>query len=109
MKKIVSLLLVVLLAITLSTAVFAADITIDGGLTGETYDVYKIFDATSSDTNNDGKIDENDAVAYSIDSDSTEGAPVWSFFTSGLTAVNGVYTNSTYGLTFTPSASDTTR
>ena len=108
MKKIVSLLLVVLLAITLSTAVFAADITIDGGLTGETYDVYKIFDATSSDTNNDGKIDENDAVAYSIDSDSTEGAPVWSFFTSGLTAVNGVYTNSTYGLTFTPSASDTT-
>ncbi len=108
MKKIISLLLVALLAFSLSTAVFAADITIDGGLTGETYDVYKIFDATSSDTNNDGKIDENDAVAYSIDSDSTAGAPVWSFFTSDLTAVNGVYTNNTYGLTFTPSASDTT-
>ena len=109
MKKIISMLLVALLAFSLSTAVFAADITIDGGLTGETYDVYKIFDATSSDTNNDGKIDKNDAVAYSIDSDSTAGAPIWAVLTNGLTAdANRVYTNSTYGLKFVPSVSDDT-
>ncbi len=107
MKKIFSLLLVALLAFSLSTAVFAAEISIDGGLEGETYDVYKIFDATSSDTNGDGKIDENDAVSYTIDKSTTGGAAVWTFFTSGLTATNGVYTNSTYGLTFTPSASNT--
>ena len=56
MKKIVSLLLVVLLAFSLSTVVFAQDvgtaaegtgsITINNAAKGETYAVYKLFDAT---------------------------------------------------------------
>ena len=109
MKKIISLLLVALLAFSLSTAVFAADITIENGVNGETYNVYKIFDATTSDANGNGEVEENEPVAYSIDSDSTAGAPIWAVLTNGLTAdANGVYTNSTYGLKFVPSVSDAT-
>ena len=109
MKKIISMLLVALLAFSLSTAVFAADITIENGANGETYYVYKVFDATTSDANGNGVVEENEPVAYSIDSDSTAGAPIWALLTNGLTAdANGVYTNSIYGLKFVPSVSDAT-
>ncbi|MBQ9664382.1 MAG: isopeptide-forming domain-containing fimbrial protein [Oscillospiraceae bacterium] len=92
------------------TAAFASDykITIDNSantsvsIVGNTYTAYKLFDVTYTGSN------ASDPHAYSIDSNG-DGAWAWSTLTSGLTAdANGVYTNSTYGLTFTPTAADAT-
>jgi len=99
LKKLLVAFVALVAALVIATPAYAATITVEGRKEGESYDAYKIFDASIN----------GDAVAYTIDSDATASAGVWAFLTNGLTAdAKGVYTNSTYGLTFTPAASDPT-
>lgn len=71
-RKLVSLLLALTLIVALATTAAAASITINGNLldngttTGETYNAYKIFDASYSGDN----VDSNTNIAYTIDSSS---------------------------------------
>lgn len=70
MKKFLSSLLVLVMVLSLSTAVFAANettgyITVTNATIDETYNIYKIFDAAIS-KDDDG---ETDAVSYSITED----------------------------------------
>ena len=67
MKKILSLMLAFVLVLSMSVTAFAADgqgsITITNATIGQSYSVYKLFDATYN-ANAEGKVD---AVSYSID------------------------------------------
>lgn len=67
MKKILSLMLAFVLVLSMSVTAFAADgqgsITITNATIGQSYSVYKLFDATYN-ANAEGKAD---AVSYSID------------------------------------------
>jgi len=67
MKKFFSLMLVLVLVLSMSMTAFAADgqgsITITNATVGQSYSVYKLFDATYN-ANAEGKAD---AVSYSID------------------------------------------
>ena len=67
MKKILSLMLAFVLVLSMSVTAFAADgqgsITITNATVGQSYSVYKLFDATYN-ANAEGKAD---AVSYSID------------------------------------------
>ena len=47
MKKIFALLIAMVMVLGMSTSVFAATITVDGALEGETYDAYKLLEYTS--------------------------------------------------------------
>ena len=100
-KRLFSLALALILVLGLATTAMADDsytITINNGVKGETYNAYKVFDVTLADNNT--------KFAYTIDSDG-DGSWCWNTLISGLTADSkGVYTNSTYGLVFTPSAND---
>lgn len=85
-RKLVSLLLALTLIVALATTAAAASITINGNLpnngttTGETYNAYKIFDASySGDT-----VDSNTNIAYTIDSSSP--------FFEELNKINGLLT-----------------
>ena len=73
---------------------------------GKQYEAVKLFDLTlGNPTTTDGTTTYG-AYSYSIDSDG-EGAWAWNTI-KGTAGANGVYTNSTYDLTFTPSANDST-
>lgn len=116
MKKALAILIALVLVLAMAGAAFAVNtysITIDNAVDGETYTAYKIFDVTYSGTNaNPGTgpgapaadpTHLNTAYSYTI-SDSN---PWFDFFTDTLTpSAAGVYTNSTYGLTFTPTSTD---
>ena len=65
-RKLLSLGLATAMTMAMAAPSYAASITIDNALNGETYTVYKIFDVTKADTDNDGT---EDAFAYSIKSD----------------------------------------
>lgn len=71
MKKIFSCMLVVALVLSMTVTAFAQEgtgsITITNATLGETYSVYKLFDATYAAT--DGN---TDAVSYSIDKDNNQ-------------------------------------
>ena len=73
---------------------------------GKQYEAVKLFDLTlGNPTTTDGTTTYG-AYSYSIDS---EGDGAWAWDTiKGTADANGVYTNSTYDLTFTPSANDPT-
>ena len=64
-RKLLSLGLATAMTMAMAAPSYAASITIDNALNGETYTVYKIFDVTKADTDNDGT---EDAFAYSIKS-----------------------------------------
>ena len=117
-KKMMALALAMVMVLAMSMTVFAGDgdggetttptykITIDNSdnenvsIVGKTYTAYKLFDVTYTGSG------ANDPHAYSIDSD---GAGAWAWDTiKGTADANGVYTNTTYGLTFTPTAADAT-
>ena len=73
---------------------------------GKQYEAVKLFDLTlGNPTTTDGTTTYG-AYSYSIDSDG-EGAWAWNTI-KGTAGANGVYTNSTYDQTFTPSANDST-
>lgn len=117
LRKIMALALAMVMVLAMSMTAFAADgdggettptykITIDNSdnenvsIVGKTYTAYKLFDVTYTGSG------ANDPHAYSIDSD---GAGAWAWDTiKGTADANGVYTNTTYGLTFTPTAADAT-
>lgn len=68
MKKFLSILIALVMVLSLGVSAFAAEtgsITITNATVGETYEVYKIFDASIS-TNDGG---DTDAVSYSIATD----------------------------------------
>ena len=72
MKKILSLMLAFVLVLSMSVTAFAADgqgsITITNATIGESYSVYKLFDATyNADAEGNA-----DAVSYSIDKDNNQ-------------------------------------
>ena len=111
-KKLLAFALVLVMLSALSVTVFAAQtytITINNtpstsgvSIIEKTFKAYKVFDMTYDDTVTPA------AYAYTIDSDG-DGAWCWSTLISGLTAdSSGVYTNTTYGLKFTPTAADPT-
>lgn len=89
MKKLVTLLLAMVMIFSLATTAFAADITVNGAVNGETYNAYKIFDVSI----NEGET----AYAYTIASGS-EWKSVIENYKVGDKAV----------FTLTPSASDPT-
>lgn len=69
MRKISSLLLALVMMMSLAFTTFAANngsITINGTTEGKIYDLYKIFDLTLSDSDNDEKADK---FSYTIDRD----------------------------------------
>ena len=114
MKKFTKLLgIVLIIALVMSmgiTAAFASDykITIDNSantsvsIVGNTYTAYKLFDVTYTGSN------ASDPHAYSIDS-TGDGAWAWNVLTGGIVADSqGAFTNTTYGLKFTPTAADPT-
>lgn len=65
-RKLLSLGLATAMTMAMAAPSYAASITIDNALDGETYTVYKIFDVTKADTDGD---DTEDAFAYSIKGD----------------------------------------
>lgn len=69
MKKILTLLLALLVTMTLTSKVYAAEpgITIDNAVNGETYTAYKILSATY-----DGTLDANTPIAYYYEGASTD-------------------------------------
>ena len=91
MKKVLALVLALAMVLSLSTA-FAATITVSNANEDESYDVYKIFDAVINGS----------AVSYTINSSS----PVWDLVKGTQNETTGVWTNSTYGLAFTPTVSN---
>lgn len=116
MKKALAILIALVLVFALAGAAFAVNtysITIDNAEDGETYTAYKIFDVTYSGANATPGTDPgapaadpthlNTAYSYTI----ADSNPWFDFLTDGLTAdANGVYTNTTYGLKFTPTSTD---
>ena len=114
MKKALAILIALVLVIALAGTAFAVNtysITIDNAEDGETYTAYKIFDVTYSGANATPGTDPgapaadpthlNTAYSYTI----ADSNPWFDFLTDGLTAdANGVYTNTTYGLKFTPTS-----
>ncbi len=117
MKKAFSILFALTLIFCMSVSVFAESysITIDNAVDGETYTAYKVFDVTYAGTNANPGTDPgapapdptqlHTAYSYTINSSN----PWFSFLTSGLTAdAEGAYTNTTYGLKFTPTSTDPT-
>jgi len=112
MKKILALVLALMLVLGM-TAALASDykITVSNSnnritMDGKQYEAVKLFDLTlGNPTTTDGTTTYG-AYSYSIDS---EGDGAWAWDTiKGTADANGVYTNSTYDLTFTPSANDPT-
>ena len=109
LKKMMALVIAMVMALALGTTVFASDykITIDNSsntsvsINGTQYTAYKLFDVTYTGSNT------TDPHAYSIDSDG-DGAWAWNTIKGTKNETTGVYTNSTYGLTFTPTAADPT-
>ena len=114
-RKMMALALAMVMVLAMSITVFAGEgggttptykITIDNSdnenvsIVGKTYTAYKLFDVTYTGSGKD------DPHAYSIDSDG-DGAWAWDTI-KGTADANGVYTNATYGLTFTPTAADAT-
>ncbi|MBQ6431583.1 MAG: LPXTG cell wall anchor domain-containing protein [Oscillospiraceae bacterium] len=119
MKKALAILISLILVFAVAGAAFAdqtSTITISNAVDGETYTAYKIFDATYQGTNSTPGTDPGAPdpdprhfhTAYSYTITNNPSAADWfDFLTSGLTAdANGVYNNTTYGLTFTPTSSD---
>ena len=107
MKKMMALVIAMVMVLAMSLPVFAEDPTYSITVTntndsitiaGKTYSAYKLFDMTYNT--------DKTAYSYKIDSDG-DGAWAWDTI-KGTADANGVYTNSTYGLTFTPSAADPT-
>ena len=87
MKKILSLMLAFVLVLSMSVTAFAADrqgsITITNATSGQSYSVYKLFDATyNADAEGNA-----DAVSYSIDKDNNQFFAVL-FGTDGTTPNN---------------------
>ena len=70
MKKILPFLLVAVMMLSMGTAAFATEgtgtITVQNAAKGETYEIYKIFDATISESQTDG---ESDSIAYTFAGD----------------------------------------
>lgn len=83
MKKIIALLLAVMMLFTLGTSAFAATITVNHAVSGQTYNAYKIFDVT--------KTTDTDPVgyAYTINADSEWFADVADY--TGAAENDGVY------------------
>lgn len=110
MSKLLALVLALTMVLALATAALAAEdldsennkytIKINNGVAGETYTAYKVFDVTlATSTGNTA----DSGFSYSIGGNSGW----WSTLIDGVTAdADGVYDNTTYGLKFTPSASD---
>jgi len=104
MKKILSLVLALVMVLASCAVAFAADpsysitVTNDNtsvSINGKTYYAYKLFDMTYSGSNPD------DPHTYSIKSSD------WAWdHVKGTIGEGSVYTNSTYGLKFTPTADD---
>ena len=111
-SKILALVISALMVLSM-TAALASDykITVSNSnsritMDGKQYEAVKLFDLTlGNPTTTDGTTTYG-AYSYSIDSDG-EGAWAWNTI-KGTAGANGVYTNSTYDLTFTPSANDST-
>lgn len=104
MRKLVTLVVVLamVMAFMVPTAM-AATIEISSPVSDESYNVYKIFDATTNDTDGDGQVEETESVAYTISNTSA----AWSTIIGSATAdANGVYI--AQNLKFTPSVSDNT-
>ncbi len=117
MKRTFAILFAITLVLCMSVSVFAESysITIDNAVDGETYTAYKVFDVTYAGTNADpGTVPAAPAAdptqlhtAYSYTINNSN--PWFAFLTNGLTAdADGVYTNATYGLKFTPTSTDPT-
>ncbi|MBQ3763270.1 MAG: hypothetical protein II875_14875, partial [Clostridia bacterium] len=118
MKKALATLIALVLVFALAATAFAVNtysITIDNAVDGETYTAYKIFDVTYQGTNATPGTDPGAPAAdptqlhtaYSYTISNTN--PWFAFLTNGLTAdADGVYTNATYGLKFTPTSTDPT-
>lgn len=70
LKKILPFLLVAVILVAMSSAAFAAGgtgtITVQNAAKGETYSIYKVFDATISESRTDG---ESDSIAYTFTGD----------------------------------------
>ena len=70
LKKILPFLLVAVILVAMSSAAFAAGgtgtITVQNAAKGETYSIYKVFDATISESQTDG---ESDSIAYTFTGD----------------------------------------
>lgn len=70
LKKILPFLLVAVILVAMSSAAFAAGgtgtITVQNAAKGETYSIYKVFDATISESQTDGK---SDSIAYTFTGD----------------------------------------
>lgn len=64
-KKLVALLLAVVMTIAMSATAFAADITINDAVNGQTYSAYKLFDVTTSGEG------ENANYSYSLSAEET--------------------------------------
>lgn len=64
-KKLVALLLAVVMTIAMSATAFAADITINDAVDGQTYSAYKLFDVTTSGEG------ENANYSYSLSAEET--------------------------------------
>ena len=109
-KKLFALALALVMVFALTATVFATSeylITIENtnssvSIDKKVYTAYKLFDVAYTGA------DSTAPHAYTIDRDG-DGAWAWPTLISGVAAdTNGVYTNSTYGLTFTPTAADNT-
>lgn len=100
-KKILTVLLAVVMMVSLSKTTFAEDsytITINNAVKGQTYNAYKIFDATH----------DGNKVSYTISTDS-EWYDVMVAYRQEATGVDEEPNYPTYNpFTFTPSASDPT-
>jgi len=66
MKKLFAMALAMIMAIGMIAPASAASITVNNAIDDHTYDAYKIFDVTYTDSNGSGAIDDGDAYAYSI-------------------------------------------
>ncbi|MBQ8994408.1 MAG: isopeptide-forming domain-containing fimbrial protein [Oscillospiraceae bacterium] len=99
-KKILALFLMLTVVVGLSTVVRAVEVTVEGAKTNETYNAYKLFDATI----------DGEKVSYTILKEVGEEGnkatnPVWTAVVGSASADNkGAYTAN--GLKFTPSAGD---
>lgn len=65
MKKVISMILMLMLVFSMTSTAFAATITVNG-VKDETYNAYKIFDVIWEDNDNDGVQDVEDGYGYSI-------------------------------------------
>ena len=83
-------------------------ITIENGVDGQTYNVFKVFDVTLADEDGDGVDDDYDGYAYSISTTSPWFAPI----TGAGERLLPVYEpteGGAKGLTFTQSSADATK